>query len=151
MPRTPIQIAQPLEYLSILDEHGTLDDELEPKIDDRDLLDLYRAMLFGRRFDERLLALQRQGRIGTFPPIKGQEASQLGAVVHLSPTDWFVPSFRETAAEIWRGRSPESVILYYNGYNEGTVIPQQQCDMPMAVPVASQVLHAVGLGYAAGY
>jgi len=151
MPRTQIEIAQPIEYLSILDEHGTLDDELEPGIDDRDLLDLYRAMLLGRRFDERMLALQRQGRIGTFPPIKGQEASQLGAVVHLRPTDWFVPAFRETAAEIWRGRSPESVILYYNGYNEGTIVPEKQHDLPMAVPVASQILHAVGLGYAARY
>ena len=60
-------------------------------------------MLLGRRLDERMLKLQRQGRIGTFAPIKGQEASQIGSVSTLTPTDWMVPSFRETAALLWRG------------------------------------------------
>ena len=151
MPRTEIAIAQTIERLSILDENGILDTDLEPDIPKERLLALYRAMLLGRRFDERMLHLQRQGRIGTFPPIKGQEAAQIGAVFHLRDSDWLVPAFRETAAEILRGRSLESVILYYNGFNEGTRIPQNQRDLPMAIPVASQILHAVGLGYAARY
>lgn len=151
MPRKQLSTARSVDHLSILDEHGTLDKDLEPDIPQEKLLELYRAMLLGRRFDERMLNLQRQGRIGTFPPIKGQEAAQLGAVFQLRPSDWFVPAFRETAAEIWRGRSLESVILYYNGFNEGTVIPAKQKDLPMAVPVATQILHAVGLGYAAKY
>ncbi len=151
MPRTEITIAQTIERLSILDENGTLDTDLEPDIPKENLLALHRAMLLGRGFDERMLHLQRQGRIGTFPPIKGQEAAQIGAVFHLRDSDWLVPAFRETAAEILRGRSLESVMLYYNGYNEGTRIPQDQRDLPMAIPVASQILHAVGLGYAAGY
>lgn len=151
MPRTKIVTAQPVEYLSILDEQNNLDENLEPDISAEKLVELYRTMLFGRRFDERMLNLQRQGRIGTFPPIKGQEAAQMGAVFHLRPRDWLVPAFRETVAEIWRGRSPASVILYYNGFNEGTIIPEEQRDMPMAVPVGTQILHAVGLAYAAKY
>jgi len=151
MPRSRIDIPETIEYLSILDEHGVVDAELEPRIEDIKLLELYTAMLLGRRFDERMLDLQRQGRIGTFPPIKGQEAAQMGSIFQLKPTDWFVPAFRETAAEIWRGRSLESVLLYYNGYNEGTIIPADQRDLPMAVPVGSQILHATGLGYAARY
>jgi len=151
MPRLQIDIPEAIEYLSVLDEHGTLDTPLEPQIDDTELIELYSAMLLGRRFDERMLDLQRQGRIGTFPPIKGQEAAQIGSIFQLKPTDWFVPAFRETAAEIWRGRSLESVLLYYNGYNEGTIIPHDQRDLPMAVPVGSQILHATGLGYAARY
>ncbi len=151
MPRTPITISENIEYLSILDEEGRLDAELEPDISGEMLLRLYRAMLLGRRFDERLLDLQRQGRIGTFPPIKGQEASQLGAVAHLRPGDWLVPSFRETAAEVWRGRSLSSVIIGNNGFSEGAVIPLDHNDLPVSVPVGSQVLHAVGLGWAARY
>lgn len=151
MPRKQLEIASTIESLSILDEHGNVDKDLEPDIAEKELLDLYRAMLLGRRYDERLLDLQRQGRIGTFPPIKGQEAAQIGAVFQLRPSDWLVPSFRETAAEIWRGRSLESVLLYYNGYNEGTLLSDDQRDMPMAVPVASQLLHAVGIGYAINY
>jgi pyruvate dehydrogenase E1 component alpha subunit len=151
MPRSDIAVTDSLEYLSILDEHGNLDRELEPQLSAEQLLDLYRAMVRGRRFDERLLDLQRQGRIGTFPPIKGQEASQMGAVFPLRPSDWFVPAFRETAAEIWRGRSLESIILYFNGFNEGGLSPEGRKDLPIAIPVGSQVLHAVGLAWAARY
>ena len=119
MPRNPIEIPEKVEYLSVLDENGKLDQALEPDLPPDLLLKLYRSMVLGRQFDQRLLSLQRQGRIGTFPPITGQEAAQLGAVALLRPSDWMVPSFRETAAEIWRGRSLESVILTNNGFNEG--------------------------------
>ncbi len=151
MGRKRLALTNNIEYLSVLDENDRLDVELEPDIPSETHLRMHKAALLGRRFDERMLDLQRQGRIGTFPPIKGQEASQIGAVAVLRDSDWLVPAFRETAAEIMRGRSMESVLLYYNGYNEGTIIPENQRDLPMAVPVASQILHAVGLGLAAKY
>ena len=151
MPRKKISISDKVEYLSILDEKGRLDKKLEPTIPDDVLLELYRTMLLARRFDERLLNLQRQGRIGTFAPIKGQEAVQLGTIANLRPSDWMVPAFREAAAELWRGRSLESVIIYNNGYNEGIAIPDDRNDFPISVPVGSQMIHAVGLGWAAKY
>ena len=151
MPRNAINIPDKLEYLSILNENGELDASLEPNIQEEIHLKLHRALLLGRKFDERLLNLQRQGRIGTFAPVSGQEASQLGAVALLRSSDWMVPAFRETAAEIWRGRSLESVIIYNNGYNEGAGIPQDLNNLPISVPVGSQILHAVGLGWAAKY
>ncbi len=151
MPRNTINIPDKIEYLSILNEKGELDAGLEPDIPEELLLKLHRALLLSRKFDERLLNLQRQGRIGTFPPINGQEAAQLGAVALLRPSDWMVPAFRETAAEIWRGRSLESVIIYNNGYSEGAEIPQDLNNLPISVPVGSQILHAVGLGWAAKY
>lgn len=151
MGRKRLTLPDNIEHLSILDENGTLDPDLEPNIANEVHKKMLHASLLGRRFDERMLDLQRQGRIGTFPPIKGQEAAQIGSVTLLRESDWLVPSFRETAAEIMRGRSLESVLLYYNGYNEGNLIDKNQRDMPMSVPVASQVLHAVGLGLAAQY
>ncbi len=151
MPRSEINIPDKVEYLSILSESGELDSNLEPDIPEDLLLRMFRTMLLARKFDERLLNLQRQGRIGTFPPISGQEAAHLGAAAALRPADWFVPAFRETAAEIWRGRSLESVILYNNGFNEGVDIPQGSNDLPISVPVGSQILHAVGLAWAARY
>jgi pyruvate dehydrogenase E1 component alpha subunit len=144
-------ISDKVEYLSILNEKGELDASLEPDISEELHLKLHRTILLARKFDERLLNLQRQGRIGTFPPISGQEAAQLGAVAVLRPSDWMVPAFRETAAEIWRGRSLESVIIYNNGYSEGAEIPPDLNNLPISVPVASQILHAVGLGWAAKY
>jgi pyruvate dehydrogenase E1 component alpha subunit len=151
MPRKEITIPDRVEHLSILNAQGELDEELEPDIPDDFLLKLHRTMLLARKFDERLLSLQRQGRIGTFAPVSGQEAAHLGAAAALRATDWFVPAFRETAAEIWRGRPLESVIVYNNGYYEGIAIPQDSHDFPISVPVGSQVLHAVGLGWAAKF
>jgi pyruvate dehydrogenase E1 component alpha subunit len=151
MPRKRIELNDHIEYLSILDAQGVVDKQLDPGLPNELLLKLYRAMVLGRRFDERLLDLQRQGRIGTFPPISGQEASQLGAVAVLQPEDWMVPAFRESAAEVWRGRSLVSLILAYAGYNEAAADDPPGPTLPVAIPVGSQMLHAVGLGWAARY
>ncbi len=151
MPRKEIDLPYRVDYLSILDENGEWDKDLEPGMPDELLLKLHRAMLLARRFDERMLVLQRQGRIGTFGPIKGQEASQIGAVAVLDPGDWLVPAFREMGAELYRGKSLESVLLTYGGYNEGGYIPATINNLPIAIPVATQTLHAVGLAYAIKY
>jgi len=151
MPRKKMKIPHQIEYLSVLNEDGQVEKDLEPDIPEELLLKLHRAMLLGRRFDERLLSLQRQGRIGTFAPIKGQEASQLGAVALLRPSDWTAPSFRETAAELWRGKTMESVMLTFGGFNEGNPAEEKHNDLPVAVPVASQITHAVGIAWAIKY
>lgn len=151
MPRTPIALSFKLDNLSILDAQGNLDSALEPRIKPETLLALHRTMLLARRFDERLLNLQRQGRIGTFPPVKGQEAAHLGAVAQLRETDWMVPSFRELAALLWRGAALEQMIIYNNGFNEGGAVPQEARTLPISVPVGSQMLHAVGLAWAGRY
>ena len=151
MPRTRLEPRFHVEYLSILDSDGNVDTALEPDLSTEELKRLYRAMLLGRRLDERMVRLQRQGRIGTFAPIKGQEASQLGTVSCLRPSDWMVPSFRETAAMIWRGWPIEKLLLLFAGYLEGGQPAPDQHDLPITIPVATQIPHAVGLAYAAQY
>jgi len=151
MPKKEIELTHRVQHLSILDADNHLDQELEPDIDQDLLIKLHRAMLLSRRFDERMLSLQRQGRIGTFGPIKGQEAAQLGAVAALEEKDWFVPSFREMGAEIWRGKELVNVLLAYGGFNEGGAMPQDSTNLPLAIPVATQIPHAVGIGYALKY
>ena len=151
MPRTPIEPQFRIEYLSILDADGNLDAALEPDIAPDALRRMARAMLLGRRLDERMVRLQRQGRIGTFAPIKGQEASQIGSVATLRPTDWMVPSFRETAAMVWRGWPIEKILLFFAGFLEGGQPAPGQRDLPVCIPVATQLPHAVGLAYAAQY
>jgi pyruvate dehydrogenase E1 component alpha subunit len=151
MPRAVLEPRFQVEYLSILDSDGTLDGALEPKLSADDLKSLYRAMVLGRRLDERMMRLQRQGRIGTFAPIKGQEASQLGSAFALRRQDWMVPSFRETAAMVWRGWPIEKLLLFFAGYVEGGSPAPDQRDLPVTIPVATQLPHAVGLAYAAQY
>src|SRR5438093_9628980 len=151
MPRTVLEPQFAIEPLSILDSDGNLGTALEPELSPDDLRRLYRAMVLGRRLDERMIRLQRQGRIGTFAPIKGQEASQLGTVFTLRKTDWMVPSFRETAAMLWRGWPIEKILLLFAGYLEGGQPAPGQHDLPITIPVGTQLPHAVGLAYAAQY
>jgi pyruvate dehydrogenase E1 component subunit alpha len=151
MPRTLIEPQFPTERLSILDGDGKLDAKLDPKLAPNDLKRLYRAMVLGRRLDERMLKLQRQGRIGTFAPIKGQEASQLGSAFTLEPTDWMVPSFRETAAMILRGWPIEKILALFAGRLEGGQPGPEQHDLPISIPVSTQLPHAVGIAYGIQY
>jgi pyruvate dehydrogenase E1 component alpha subunit len=151
MPRTPLEPRFQVEYLSILDSEGTLDSAREPALSADELRALHRAMLLGRRLDERMVRLQRQGRIGTFAPIKGQEAAQMGSVFALRRTDWMVPSFRETAAMIYRGWPIEKLLQFFAGHLEGGQPGPEQHDLPICIPVATQLPHAVGLAYAAQY
>src|SRR5499433_2358534 len=151
MPRTPLEPRFTVDYLSVLDAEGNLDASLDPRLPGEELKRLYRDMLLARRLDERMVRLQRQGRIGTFAPIKGQEAAQLGSVATLRPTDWMVPSFRETASMLWRGWPIEKLLLFFAGHLEGGQPAPDQRDLPITIPVSTQLPHAVGLAYAAQY
>lgn len=148
MPKVAMKALEPIEILSILDDEGNIDSDLAPELESDELISLYKAMLQARRFDERLLNLQRQGRLGTFAPVKGQEAAQVGSISAVEPDDWMVPSFRENAAALWRGAPIDGLFLFIAGYNEGQAIPEDQNDLPVAVPVGTQIPHAVGMAYA---
>ncbi len=151
MPRTHVEPRFQIDYLSILDSDGTLDDALDPRIPPDELKRMYQGMLLARRLDERMVKLQRQGRIGTFAPLKGQEAAQIGSVATLTPHDWMVPSFRETAAMLWRGWPIEKMLMFFAGYLEGGQPAPDQRDLPITIPVATQLPHAVGVAYAVQY
>lgn len=138
-----------VSYLQILDAEGHPDRDLEPELPPDSLRTLYRTMVLARQLDLRMLSLQRQGRIGTFPPIIGQEAAQVGSAFALAPTDWMVPSFREVAAYLLRGLPLKHILLYYMGREEGNVIPADQRSLTVNIPVASQLPHAVGIALAA--
>lgn len=139
-----------VSYLSILDEDGNVDKDLEPKLKKPELIELYRQMVWARRTDERMLKLQRQGRIGTFGPSTGQEAAQCAVAFAMRKQDWFAGAFREHGVRLLRGESLTRQLVYYNGQeegniNEGSANPR---NLPISVIVGAQPLHAVGLAYA---
>ena len=146
MPRTPIQLKEPIEFLSILDENAKLDAALEPKLSESDLKTIYRYMLLARRTDERMLIMQRQGRLGTFPQSTGHEAVSMGAAFAVTGADWHVPAYRELAGMLYRGWGIEQLMLYWGGFEEGSKVPDGLNDLPICVPIATQLLHAVGIG-----
>ena len=83
-----------IEFLQVLDEQGVVHPKRDPQLEPTELLRVYRAMVLTRKLDQRMLAMQRQGKMGTFAPGLGQEATQIGQVYPLSPIDWYSPSYR---------------------------------------------------------
>jgi len=148
VPRKSIKIKPKVEYLSILDGKGKLDESLDPKLDADRCLYLYRLMLTARRLDERCINMQRQGRIGTYGPCRGQEAAHCAATICLDPQDWVVHAFREPGSFYHRGWPLETVLKFWGGYEEGCQPPEGVNDTPIAVPIASQVPHAMGIAWA---
>ncbi len=134
--------------LQVLDEQGRVDADLDPGLPREEALRLYRAMVLAREADDRRLKLQRQGRIGTFAPSTGQEAATCGPALVMRPDDWLVISFREAPAQLMRGVPLSRILLYDAGFEEGNEVPGGARNLPLAVVVASQTLHAVGIGYA---
>ncbi len=147
MPRRPINIKPRVEYLSILDGGGEVDADLDPNLDAERSIYLYRLMLLVRRLDERCINLQRQGRIGTYGPCRGQEAAHCASTIVMDKEDWVVHTFREPGSFYHRGWPLERILLYWGGYEEGNVPPEGCRDLPVAVPIATQVPHAMGIAW----
>lgn len=109
----------------------------------------YRWMLYIRLFDRRSILLQRQGRIGTYAPLEGQEAAQVGSALALTAEDWRFPSYREHGVAMIAGMPLSQIFLYWMGRVEGCRPPEGVRLMPPVVPIATQIPHAVGAGWAA--
>ena len=145
MPRTKVYEAV-TERLAILDTEGAVDAALMPEIDPSRIRDLYRDMVLMRTFDTKALKLQRQGRMGTWPPIKGQEAIQAGVALAMGENDWLIPAFREHGIMVLRGVPLHLVFAYWAGDERGSSYPEGVRCFPVAVPVGSQWQHGTGVG-----
>lgn len=134
-----------IEYVQALDEEGNLDESEAPDLDEETLRELYRLMKLSRRVDERAVALQRRGELGTYAPGMGQEAAQVGSALALAEGGWMVSSFREGAAYLARGTPVHRLLWYALGMEEGAEVSGG--NFPPSIPVGSQPLHAAGVGW----
>ncbi|ARS89898.1 pyruvate dehydrogenase (acetyl-transferring) E1 component subunit alpha [Natrarchaeobaculum aegyptiacum] len=139
----------PRERVQILDESGRVREGAEvPDLSPDDLREMYEQMRLVRHFDERAVSLQRQGRMGTYPPLSGQEAAQIGSAHALDDEDWVFPSYREHGVGLVRGMSLERTLLYWMGHERGNAIPEDVNMFSVAVPIATQIPHATGAAWA---
>jgi 2-oxoisovalerate dehydrogenase E1 component len=130
----------------IVDPNGTVVGDV-PALQDDEFVELYRLMALARTFDRKAVALQRQGRIGTFPPLEGQEATQIGSAFALAEDDFVFPSYREHGVQIARGMPLDIVMSYWRGLpNEHWDVRRYRMNMN-TVPLATQLPHAVGHAY----
>jgi 2-oxoisovalerate dehydrogenase E1 component alpha subunit len=129
-----------------------------PPLGDAELVSLYRAMVLSRELDERMVTLQRQGRIGFYVGAVGEEATIVGATAALEREDWIFPCYREHAAALMRGLPLVTFAANLLG-NDGDALRGRQ--MPcheawrvgrfasISAPIATQIPHAVGAAWAA--
>ena len=133
---------------SVLTPEGALRDGAKPALSSELALEAIRWMLLSRAYDARATTLQRQGRFGTFSPVKGQEASVVGAALALDPArDWVVPSYRELPAMVRQGYPLERIAASYMGKLVPGRIPEGVNVLPQQVALATQLLHAAGLAW----
>ncbi len=138
-----------VSFIRFIDETGTVVETLPGFAHDlNELSILYRAMLSTRTFDEKAVALQRTGRLGTYASSLGQEAVGVGVAAAMRDDDVFLPSFREQSAMLWRGVSMVELLLYWGGDERGSDFADAESDFPICVPVATHFPHAVGVGMA---
>ncbi len=124
----------------------------------RELLrSLYRGMLRIRVIDARMMALQRQGRIGFYGEALGQEAAVVGSAAATEPDDWLVPALREAGAGLIRGLPLEAYVAQIygndNDVSRGRQMPCHPCHrdthyVVMSSCVSTQIPHAVGIAHA---
>lgn len=142
----------------LLREDGTPIDEAAVSWLDRSLARrLFDGMLLIRVTDARMMALQRQGRIGFYGEALGQEAAVVGSAAATEPDDWIVPALREAGVALYRGLSLDSYIAQIFGNaadpTKGRQMPCHPCDrdrhyVVMSSCVSTQVPHAVGVAMA---
>jgi pyruvate dehydrogenase E1 component alpha subunit len=148
-----------LELLRILDPDGKVcRPELEPAIAGAELRRMLEAMLESSLLDERLLRFQRQGRIGFYLTAWGEEATMIGPVWALRPTDWIFSCYREQAAVLFRGYPLRTMMcqLYGNAEDpvKGRQLPVHYSArdlnfVSVSSVVGTQIPHAVGMALAA--
>ncbi len=136
-------------FLQIVDESGNADDEsLMHSISDDLIKKAFESIVMARTFNGRALNLQREGRIGTYASLYGQEASQIGSALAIEKDDWVVPSFREMGVYLTLGYPIWLLLRYWAGDERGMKVPEGLNILPVCVPVGSQIPHATGVAWA---
>lgn len=119
---------------------------------------VYRWMALSRSTDERCLTLQRQGRIGFYVPLQGQEAAQVGCAWALDKSDWIFPAYRELAVALVRGIPVRRLLDQFIGSSADAMKGRQMPNhygyaesrfVTASSPVGTQITQAVGAAMAA--
>ena len=143
--RTSDNASEPTPLVQVLSSDGTPVGDPDVGLSDDDLREILVLMIRARRLDRECVALQRQGELTVYPPFEGQEAAQVGSAFALGVDDFVFPSFRELAAALVRGVDTVEYLQYHRGtWHGGPYDPVANGFAPICVPVATQIVHAVG-------
>ncbi len=149
----PATLLPPAEPVQLLDDEGVLHEVDGYPIDlkDEDFRTLYRYMVLARRVDKQAINLQRQGQLGVYASLLGQEAAQVGGAYALTERDWVFPSYREMGAALVRGVDPSSILHLFRGTWLSNHDPLATRFGLLSIPIGTQALHAAGFAMAAKF
>ncbi len=139
------------DLYQLLDIHGKCHPSFKNSISREKVVEMYKLMLLTRMWNDKALSLQRQGRMGTVPSLKGQEATSAGIAYALGKNDWFVPAFREAGTLFHLGIPLRDQYLFWGGDERGGKIPDPVKTTNISIIVGGHLPHAVGIAYAAKY
>ena len=141
-----------ITYNQFLDKEGCPQQALPGFANDAAFITrLYETMVLTRLFDDKAIKLQRTGKLGTYPSTLGQEAVSVGYGSAMTKEDVMVPYYRDYGAQFWRGIAMAEILRYWGGDERGSNFANSREDFPISVPIASQVLHGVGIAKAFQY
>jgi 2-oxoisovalerate dehydrogenase E1 component alpha subunit len=141
----PTPIAASDDVVRILDADGTAIGDTDVGLSPGRLVDALRLLMASRRLDRECVSLQRDGELTVYPPFEGQEAAQVGSALALGADDFVFPSFRELAVAVARDVDLVEYLQYHRGTWHGGVYDALASRFaPICVPVATQIVHAVG-------
>ncbi len=136
-------------YEQLLDASGTPIEALPAFASDPEqLIAMYRMMVLCRLFDTKAINLQRTGKLGTYAPCTGHEATHVGVGAAMHAEDVLVPVYREYGTQLWRGVTMTEILTYWAGDERGNDFATAREDFPWCVPIGSQSPHAAGIAMA---
>jgi len=147
----PADLLPPAEPVQLLDDQGALREAEGFPLDlkDDDHRALYRWMVLSRRVDRQAINLQRQGQLGVYASLLGQEAAQVGSAYALEARDWAFPSYREMGVALVRGVDPGATLHLFRGTWFAAYDPHVHNFGLPSIPIGTQALHATGFAMAA--
>lgn len=133
--------------VGILDEKGKIvNPELDPKLSDEVLIELFKRMLWSRALNDRSSTLARQGRLGFFAPTAGQEASQMASHFAFEKDDVLFPGYRDVPQLVQHGLPLYKAFLWSRGHVHGNEYPEELKAMPPQIIIGAQIVQAAGVG-----
>ncbi|WP_336772032.1 pyruvate dehydrogenase (acetyl-transferring) E1 component subunit alpha [Paenibacillus sp. MMO-58] len=140
---------EPVKPISVLSLDGdVVNPEYMPDLTDEQLKEIMYRMVFTRTWDERAVNLGRQGRLGFYAPVSGQEASMIGSEYALNKDDFICPGYRDIPQLVWHGLPMYQGFLYSRGHQHGGQIPEDVHVLMPQIIIGAQVLHAAGVAMA---
>jgi len=141
--------AKPAKFMQVLDENGNVTDSSRmPSLSDEELRKLMYKMVYTRVWDQRAVKLARQGRLGFYAPVAGQEASMIGSEAATEREDFILPGYRDIPQLVWHGFPLYQAFLYSRGHQHGGQIPEDVHVLMPQIIIGAQIVEAVGVAMA---